>query len=120
VQSPLETLSLASGSCRDMATLLLESTRVLGLASRFASGYLDGTASRAGHAVTHAWAEIYFPEHGWFGCDPSLGEGTSDKHIVCGVSSHPRGVMPVSGSYAGPRSSYRGMTVSVGIRPAEG
>jgi transglutaminase-like putative cysteine protease len=119
VQRPLETLRLGSGSCRDMATLLLEAARSLRLASRFASGYLDGAASRAGQAFTHAWTEIYFPEHGWFGCDPSLGEGTSDKHIVCGVSSHPRGVMPVTGSYSGPISSYLGMDVSVSIEPVE-
>ena len=74
-------------------------------------------ASRAGQAVTHAWAEVYFPEHGWFGCDPSLGEGTSEKHIVCGVSSHPRGVMPVSGYYSGSRRSYLAMDVRVDIKP---
>ncbi|HEY6676696.1 MAG TPA: transglutaminase family protein, partial [Terrimicrobium sp.] len=66
---------------------------------------------------THAWAEVYFPEHGWFGCDPSLGQGTSEKHIVCGVSSHPRGVMPVSGYYSGSRRSYLTMDVSVDIKP---
>jgi transglutaminase-like putative cysteine protease len=119
VHSPLETLRLGSGSCRDMATLLLEAARALRLPARFASGYLDGAASRAGHAVTHAWAEVYFPEHGWFGCDPSLGEGTSEKHIVCGVSSHPRGVMPVSGYYSGLWSSYLGMDVRVDIKALE-
>jgi transglutaminase-like putative cysteine protease len=100
-----------------MATLLLEATRSLQLASRFASGYLDNEASSGGQAATHAWTEVYFPEHGWFGCDPTLGEGTSEKHIVCGVSSHPRGVMPVSGSYSGPINSYLGMNVSVRITP---
>jgi transglutaminase-like putative cysteine protease len=117
VQSPLETLKLQSGSCRDMATLLLEIVRTLGVASRFASGYLDSAASVAGSAATHAWTEVYFPEHGWFGCDPTLGEATSQKHIACGVSSHPRGVMPISGVYSGPPSSYLGMSVSVKIAP---
>jgi transglutaminase-like putative cysteine protease len=117
VQTPLETLKLQSGSCRDMATLLLEVARALKLASRFASGYLDSEASLAGRASTHAWTEIYFPEHGWFGCDPTLGEETSQRHIVSGVSSHPRGVMPISGAYSGPTSSFLGMTVSVKIVP---
>ena len=119
VQTPLETLKLESGSCRDMATLLLEITRSLAIASRFASGYLDSEASLAGRAATHAWTEIYFPEHGWFGCDPTLGEETSQRHIVSGVSSHPRGVMPISGAYSGPTSSFLGMTVSVKIAPFE-
>lgn len=117
VQSPMETLKLASGSCRDMATLLLEAVRSVGLAARFASGYLDSASSAAGRAATHAWTEVYFPEHGWFGFDPTLGEGTSHKHIVTGVSSHPRGVMPVSGSYSGPRELYLDMTVTVKIEP---
>jgi transglutaminase-like putative cysteine protease len=120
VQSPLETLRLASGSCRDMATLLLEAVRSVGLAARFASGYLDSASSAAGRAATHAWTEVYFPEHGWFGFDPTLGEGTSHKHIVTGVSSHPRGVMPVSGSYSGPRERYLDMTVTVKIEPVSG
>ena len=117
VQTPLETLQLQSGSCRDMATLLLEIARSLKLASRFVSGYLDSVASFEAHAATHAWTEVYFPEHGWFGCDPTLGEGTSQKHIASGVSSHPRGVMPISGAYSGPLSSFLGMSVSVKIVP---
>ena len=119
VQSPLETLKLQSGSCRDMATLILEIVRTLRLAGRFASGYLESAASFAGHAATHAWTEVYFPEHGWFGCDPTLGEGTSERHIVAGVSSHPRGVMPVSGAYSGRTASYLDMSVSVNIAPIE-
>lgn len=115
VQSPVETLNLGSGSCRDMATLMLEGVRSLGLATRFASGYLDSMASAAGRAATHAWMEVYLPDHGWFGFDPTIGEATSLKHIVTGVSSHPRGVMPVSGSYAGSPAQYLGMSVSVKI-----
>jgi transglutaminase-like putative cysteine protease len=115
VQTPLETLKLRSGSCRDMATLMLEAVRGLGLATRFASGYLDSAASAAGRAATHAWMEVYFPDHGWFGFDPTIGEATSLKHILTGVSSHPRGVMPVSGAYVGNAAHYLGMTVSVKI-----
>jgi len=115
VQSPLETLALKSGSCRDKATLLLEAVRTISVASRFASGYLDSAASAAGRAATHAWVEVYYPEHGWFGFDPTLGEGTSHKHIVTGVSSHPRGVMPITGTYSGPPDLYLGMEVAVGI-----
>ena len=113
VQSPLDTLKLASGSCRDMATLLLETVKAAGLAARFASGYLDSPASAAGKAATHAWIEVYFPEQGWCGVDPTLDVTTSDKHILVGVSWHPRGIMPVSGAYIGDAAAYEKMEVSV-------
>ncbi|MCE9608564.1 MAG: transglutaminase family protein [Planctomycetia bacterium] len=113
VQSPAETLALGSGSCRDMATLLMDAARVLGFATRFASGYLDCAASLAGRASTHAWIEVYLPLLGWRGFDPTLGEPTSLKHVVTGVSNHPRGVMPISGSFNGTSADYLGMNVAV-------
>jgi transglutaminase-like putative cysteine protease len=113
VQSPAQTLSLRSGSCRDKATLFMEAARTLGMAARFASGYLDCAASQAGRASTHAWAEVYLPQSGWVGFDPTVGETTSSKHTVVGVSHHPRGVMPVSGQYTGNRADYLGLDVSV-------
>ncbi len=101
VQSPAETLALRKGSCRDMAALFLEAGREMGYPMRFASGYLEGEASREGKATTHAWVEAYLPELGWRGFDPMLGRSSTASHIVCGVSNHPRGVMPVSGLYFG-------------------
>jgi transglutaminase-like putative cysteine protease len=113
VQNPAETIRLASGSCRDMATLLMEAARVAGIAARFASGYLHGHASLAGTASTHAWTEIYLPTLGWRGFDPTIGGMISVNHIVTGVSTHPRGVMPVSGTFRGARADYLDLTVSV-------
>lgn len=116
VQSPGETLSANSGSCRDLATLLMECLRTLGFPTRFASGYLDCPASEAGVASTHAWAEVYLPDIGWIGFDPTLGTLTSSQHVVTGVSNHPRGVMPVSGTFVGVPGVYLGMEVAVTIR----
>jgi transglutaminase-like putative cysteine protease len=113
VQDPARTLELQSGSCRDAATLLMEAARSLGVAARFASGYLHCSASMAGYASTHAWAEVYLPALGWRGFDPSVGTPVSLRHIVTGVSSHPRGVMPVSGGFVGALSDYQSLDVTV-------
>lgn len=113
VQDPVTTLERRRGSCRDLATLMMDCARVLGIAARFASGYLHCAASIAGRASTHAWMEAYLPSLGWRGFDPTLGEPTSLKHIPVGVSNHPRGVMPISGTYAGATADFQGMSVEV-------
>lgn len=116
VQTPRQTLQAASGSCRDMATLLMDAARVLGIASRFASGYVHGAASLAGHASTHAWTECYLPGLGWRGFDPTSGKAIGLQHVATGVSQHPRGVMPVSGSFVGARNLFHSMNVDVQTR----
>ncbi len=116
VQNPAKTLELKSGSCRDMSTLMLDALRHFGFAARFVSGYLTCQASEAGRASMHAWVEFYLPKFGWRGYDPTIGEPTSEKHIVVGVSDHPRGVMPVSGSFHGTSADFRQMNAHVRIQ----
>ena len=113
VQSPGVTLAQASGSCRDAATLLMEVARHLGIAARFASGYLDCAATRGAQGSTHAWTEVYFPNLGWRGFDPSNGKRCTYGHILMGVSNHPLGVMPISGRFVGAASSFLEMTATV-------
>lgn len=117
VLTPGHMIKRGVGSCRDFATLLLDAARSLGIAARFASGYLECSAAEAGDASTHAWAEIYLPGHGWRGYDPTLGTETTAAHVATGLSNHPRGVMPVTGSYYGPASAFRTMSVSVSLTP---
>ena len=102
VQSPVSTIELGSGSCRDMAVLMIETSRAFGYPARFVSGYLESSNSKVGRGSTHAWAEIYLPDFGWTGFDPSIGRRIGPGHVAVGVSHHPRGVMPVTGGYTGP------------------
>jgi transglutaminase-like putative cysteine protease len=116
VQSPADTLSRRSGSCRDLAALFLEACRVLGLAARFVSGYHTTFEQDSGDGSTHAWAEVYLPGAGWKGFDPTAGTVIGSEHIAVSVAHHPESVPPVAGSFLGPGTPT--MHVSVRVTPA--
>jgi transglutaminase-like putative cysteine protease len=111
VQTPQETLSKQSGSCRDFAYLFMEIARSLGMAARFVSGYLNAEPSSADFGATHAWAEVYLPGVGWKGFEPTSGLIVGPNHIAVAVARLPDSVPPVAGSYIGPP----GATLDVGV-----
>ena len=111
VQTAVETLARGIGSCRDFSTLFMEAARVLGLAARFVSGYLNAPSADGSAGASHAWAEVYLPGAGWKGFDPTIGELVGDKHIAVAVARVPDAVSPVTGSYFGPN----GAELDVGV-----
>ena len=115
VQTPAETLQKGSGSCRDFATLMLETCRYFGLAARFASGYMQCESTEAGGASTHAWVEVYLPGAGWKGFDPTSGIMTGSQHVTVAVSRDPEKAAPVSGSFHGPTDAFLNIQVDVTV-----
>jgi transglutaminase-like putative cysteine protease len=122
-QPPLETLELASGTCRDFALLMMEAARRLGVATRFVSGYLydpalDGVDSSGlvGAGATHAWLQAYLPGAGWVPFDPTNNLIGGSQLIRVGVARDPKHAAPISGSWFGAPDSYIGMQASVQVR----
>jgi transglutaminase-like putative cysteine protease len=111
VQTTDVTLSRRLGSCRDSAFLFMEAVRCLGFASRFVSGYLDVPASSLNFGATHAWAEVYIPDAGWRGFDPSNGALAGPGHIAVAVARSPELIPPVAGTFMGPA----GARLDVGV-----
>jgi transglutaminase-like putative cysteine protease len=111
VQTAVETLARGIGSCRDFSTLFMEAARLLGLAARFVSGYLNAPSADGRAGASHAWAEVYLPGAGWKGFDPTIGELVGSKHIAVAVARVPDAVSPVTGSYFGPN----GAELDVGV-----
>jgi transglutaminase-like putative cysteine protease len=143
-QRPAETLSLASGTCRDYALLMIEAVRGLGLAARFVSGYLydaslddgtppaelgsglqqgvrqsesfdDETVTR-GAGATHAWLHVYLPGAGWIPFDPTNALFGGSDLIRVAYTRTPEQAAPISGGWFGDGGDYLGMTVQVSVR----
>jgi transglutaminase-like putative cysteine protease len=120
-QTPIETLNRGSGSCRDLAVLLIEAVRSLGFGARVVTGYLynrsadDHATAVKGAGTTHAWADIYLPGAGWIAYDPTNGTIGGDDLIRVAVTRDISQAVPVAGSFVGTPDDYLGMTVDVSV-----
>ena len=111
IQTPSETLARGGGSCRDFAVFFLALCRQLGLAARFASGYLheppDPAVTNPTPPAMHAWAEVYLPGAGWRGLDPTRGIFCDDSFVPVAHTALAENVNPIQGNFfsAGPATS---------------
>ncbi|MDF1556015.1 MAG: transglutaminase family protein [Deferrisomatales bacterium] len=97
---PARTLAEGCGACRDLAVVFIEGCRSVGIAARFASGFVGGDTGGHSHFL-HAWAEAYLPGAGWRGFDPTHGLAVTDQHVCVAASSSHHGAIPVSGTFRG-------------------
>jgi transglutaminase-like putative cysteine protease len=120
-QTPVETLNRGSGSCRDLAVLLIEAARSLGFGARVVTGYLynppvgDRGMSAIGAGATHAWADLYVPGSGWIAYDPTNGTFGGVDLIRVAVTRDIGQAVPIAGNFVGAPGDYIGMTVDVSV-----
>jgi transglutaminase-like putative cysteine protease len=118
IQDPARTLRLASGSCRDLAVLMIEALRSLGIAARFVSGYLhlaDDDEDRVTGGNTHAWVQAYVPGPGWVDFDPSSGMVGNRNLVRVAVAHDPSEAIPLQGTWVGRASDHLAMKVAVKV-----
>jgi transglutaminase-like putative cysteine protease len=119
-QTPVETLDRGSGSCRDLAVLLIDAARCLGFGARVVTGYLynpsvDGGPATIGAGATHAWADIYLPGAGWIAYDPTNATIGGLNLIRVAVTRDIRQAVPIAGNFVGTPGDFLGMSVDVTV-----
>jgi transglutaminase-like putative cysteine protease len=121
-RDPIQTLKLASGSCRDLAMLMLAALRSLGIAARFVSGYLhvaDDDDDQLSGGNTHAWVQAYVPGPGWVDFDPSNGTVGNQNLVRVAVARKPLEAIPLQGTWIGRASDHLAMKVAVKVTAAD-
>lgn len=93
------------GVCQDFTNLLICLARLLGVPARYTCGYVyvgPKAENQAQSEASHAWAQLYLPELGWKGFDPTNGILTQTDHIRVAVGRGHIDATPTSGTiYAG-------------------
>ena len=121
VQTPVETLDLASGSCRDFAVFMMDAVRFLGLAAQFVSGYLydealiDAGGGLVGGGATHAWIQVYLPGVGWVEFDPTNALIGGRNLIRVAVAREAAQAAPLIGSFIGAPGDFLSLNVDVEV-----
>lgn len=122
VQTPVETLEVGTGCCRDFAVFMMEAVRSVGLAARFVSGYLydpaldGGQSETVGAGSAHAWVQVYLPGAGWVEFDPTNGGAGGGNLVPIAVTRDPAQALPVSGTFSGDQRDFISMDVVVSVR----
>lgn len=111
-----EVLTRRAGVCQDFANLFICMARMLGIPARYVCGYINsGSAStdRARGESSHAWVQLYIPQVGWKGFDPTNGVLPATNHIRVAYGRHYRDTAPTSGTIFSPAAETMRVDVEV-------
>ena len=120
--TPFDVYSTRQGVCQDFANVFICLARLLGIPARYTCGYIytgPKHDNRAQAEASHAWVQVYLPEVGWRGFDPTNGILTQTDHVRVAVGRHYSDTTPTRGTIylgGGPET----LEVSVRCEPVEG
>lgn len=97
-----EVMASKKGVCQDFAHLAISALRMLGLAARYVSGYLEtipppGQPKLMGVDASHAWFSVYVPNWGWMDFDPTNDLVPGLQHVTVGWGRDYTDVTPLKG-----------------------
>ena len=110
-----EIVAQKAGVCQDFAHVMLELLRMIGIPSRYVSGYIcPNKNGMRGEGATHAWVEAFVPHHGWIGIDPTNNVWATNNHVKLAVGRDFNDCTPAKGTFKGPARQSLSVYVSVG------
>jgi transglutaminase-like putative cysteine protease len=109
-----EILQHQAGVCQDFAHLMLHILRSLQIPCRYVSGYIcPNKDGMRGEGATHAWVEVWIPQYGWAGIDPTNNVWVTNTHVKLAVGRNFKDCSPVKGTFKGPSRQHLSVFVSV-------
>jgi transglutaminase-like putative cysteine protease len=121
VDSPIDdTLTTRRGVCQDYTHIMTALMRLVGVPCRYVSGYLyhrEEEGMNTAEDSTHAWVEVYLPNVGWVGFDPTNNQLAGEQHIRVAIGRDYADVPPTRGVFKGTADTK--LRVGVGVYPTE-
>lgn len=114
--SAFDVLMTRQGVCQDFANLFIAMARMLGIPARYVVGYIhtgNNGQNRVGADASHAWVQLYIPNVGWKGFDPTNGTLPHLDHVRVAYGRHYRDTSPLSGTLYSPAIESLAVDVEV-------
>ncbi len=112
--TPFEVYNSRRGVCQDFTNLFICLARLLSVPARYVCGYIycappdsesiatvvtvTPRANTVQSEASHAWVQLYLPEVGWKGFDPTNGILTQTDHVRVAVGRNYVDATPTSGT----------------------
>jgi transglutaminase-like putative cysteine protease len=120
--TPFEVYVNRRGVCQDFTNLMICLARLLGVPARYVCGYIytgPKAANTAQSEASHAWVQLYLPQVGWKGFDPTNGILTQTDHVRVAVGRNYLDATPTSGTiFVG--GGGETLSVDVRVEPHQG
>jgi len=108
------------GLCQDFTNLFICLARLLGVPARYVCGYLytgEHDPNDPQGQASHAWVQVYLPDVGWRGLDPTNGVITQTNHVRVAVGRSYGDATPTTGTlFVGGGSTGQTLGVDVRVR----
>lgn len=116
--SVFEVYEKRQGVCQDFTNLMICLLRLLQLPAVYRTGYIYTGTEQNAHIIpeaSHAWVEVYLPQLGWCGWDPTNGARAGADHIRLAAGRNSFEATPTAGTIFTPFQTET-LTVHVSVQ----